>query len=69
MENKNASAMSACDKVAGLRMERQVVYRAGRQRLAERVPGLPLVDGTIGTQLGPDIQGILIVRVFAYHVD
>ena len=45
------------------------MHRAGRQRLAERVPGLPLVNGTIGTQLGPDIQDILIARVFTYHVD
>ena len=60
MENKSASAMSACDKVAGPRMECKIMHRAGRQRLAERVPGLPLVNGTIGTQLGTDIQNVLI---------
>ena len=45
------------------------MLRVGRQRLEKRLPGLPLVNGTIVTQLGTDLQNVLIGRVFAYHVD
>ena len=33
------------------------------------MPGLPLVNGTVGHQFGPEIEDILVSRVFADHVD